>query len=112
MHAEWYLSAVNNLCYTLFSSNGQKYFCPELVAAIEEYVMSCRVTNGRASHVERRVHRDFGVYRPAIDSPVADRVVYGSNLLYALVLFYDAVNARRNICYFDNCHDGKNLVQK
>ena len=55
--------------------------------------------------------RDDEIYRLAADADADERVRYAALFFYSLVLFYDAVNEQRNIRYFENRQDGKNVEQ-
>ena len=95
-----------SILYNSFFRDGEKYFTDELVAEIEKNMRSNKV-----AHNKTTPPRTGGVYRPGPASAVTPRVEYGKKFLYALILYYDAVNGQRNICYFNDRRDGKNLSQ-
>ena len=67
-----------------------------------------RRTHGQLPLADRRYD---GIYRPAADAPFSDRVRYAAKFFLSLILFYDSVNEQRNIRYFENRQDGKNVEQ-
>lgn len=95
-----------SILYNSFFRDGKKYFTDELVTEIEKNMRSNKVAHKKATPP-----LTGGVYRPGPTSNVTPRVEYGKKFFYALILYYDAVNGQRNICYFNDRREGKNLSQ-